>query len=104
MPATPAHAERQDLLLEKSRRSALVRRRSADLVGDEDESVADCPAVHEAQRLLVVGLIEQSLAGSEYDREDDQPQFVDEIMREQRASESIARVDDDLSAKLLLEL
>jgi len=36
------------------------------------------------------------LAGPEHDREDDQPQLVDQVVLDQRAPELVAGVDDDV--------
>ena len=61
-------------------------------------------SVDEAHRLLVAGLAEEAPAGPEHDREDHQPQLVDEVMLDQRAHELVAGVDEDLAADLLLQL
>ena len=53
---------------------------------------------------LVAGLAEQALARAEHDREDDQPQLVDQVVLDQRAHERVAGVHDDLPVYLLLEL
>ncbi len=68
-----------------------------DLVGDEREPVADRARVEEAHRLLVGGLAEQALAVPEHDREDHEPQLVDEVVLSQGAGELIAGRDDDFS-------
>ena len=52
----------------------------------------------EAHGFLVGGLAEEALASTEHDREYDQPQLVDEVVLDQRASELIAGRDDDFSA------
>jgi hypothetical protein len=46
---------------------------------------------------LVAGLAEQPRAGPERDREDLQPQLVDQVMLQQRADELEAACDDDVS-------
>ena len=52
-----------------------------DLVGHVGEAVTGGPAAGEAERLLAAGLAEQALAGPDHDREDEQPQFIDEVTR-----------------------
>ncbi len=68
-----------------------------------DESGADGPGVDEAQALVAGALVEEARAGPEDDREDDQPQLVDQVMRDQRPREPVARRDDDLPVQRLLE-
>jgi hypothetical protein len=51
-----------------------------ELVGEEDEAVTNGLGIDKAHGLLVAGLAEEALAGPEHDREDDQPQLVDQIM------------------------
>src|SRR5689334_1305121 len=58
---------------------------SDDLVRDVGEAITECLAVEEAQGLLVAGLAEEALAGPEHDREDLQPQLVDEVVLYQGA-------------------
>ena len=60
--------------------------------------------IDEAHGLLVAGLAEEALAGPEHDREDDQPQLVDQVVLDQRAPELVAGGDDDVSVQLLLQL
>src|SRR5687767_11599940 len=50
------------------------------LVGEEGDAVTDGLGVDEAHGLLVAGLAEEALAGPEHDREDLQPQLVDEVV------------------------
>src|SRR4051794_6872390 len=69
-------------------------------VGEEDGAVTEGLGVDEAHRLLVAGLVEEALPGPEHDREDDQPQLVDQVMLDERMPEPIARGDDDLSVQL----
>ncbi len=71
-----------------------------ELVGEEGETVTDSPRAQEAQGLLVTGLAEETLASPEHDREDDQPQLVDEVVLHQRAHQLIAGVDQDFPVKL----
>ena len=52
---------------------------------------------------LSLGLAEEALARPEHDREDDQPQLVDQVVLDQRSPELMAGRDDDLSVQLLLE-
>ena len=66
------------------------------LVGEEGETVTDGLGVDEAHGFLVAGLAEEALARPEYDREDDQPQLVDQVVLDQRASELVAGVDNDV--------
>jgi hypothetical protein len=53
-------------------------------------------------RFLVAGLAAQAAAGPEHDRDDLQPQFVDEVVLHQRAQELEAAGDDDPRVELLL--
>src|SRR6266566_7623139 len=76
---------------------------SDNLRGEEGEAVTDGPGVEETQGLLVAGLAEEALASPEHDREDDQPQLVDQVVLDQRAPELIAGVDDDVPVQLLLQ-
>ncbi len=71
------------------------------LVGQEREVVANGLGVDEAHGFLVAGLSEEALAGSEHDGEDEQPQFVDQIVLDQRAPKLIAGVNEDLAVQLL---
>src|SRR5947209_699006 len=81
-----------------------ARLRLADqLVGEEDEPVTDGLGVDEAHGFLVAGLPEEAPAVPEHDREDDQPQLIDQVVLDQRAPELIAGVDDDLPVQLLLQ-
>src|SRR5438477_3633881 len=76
----------------------------AEPVGQEYQAVTDGGAVDEAHGLPDARLTEQAYTGSEHDRKDDQPQLVDQVMLDQRAYELIARVHDDFSTQLPLEL
>ena len=51
-----------------------------ELVGEEGEAVTDCLGIDEAHGFLVAGLAEEALASPEHDREDDQPQLVDQVV------------------------
>src|SRR5215216_2413426 len=53
-----------------------------ELVCEEDEAVTNGLGIDKAHGFLVAGLAEEALAGPEHDREDDQPQFVDQVMVE----------------------
>ena len=77
---------------------------SDELVGEEGEAVTDGLGVDEAHGLLVAGLAEEALAGSEHDWEDDEPQLVDEVVLDQRVHELVAGVDEDVPVELLLQL
>jgi hypothetical protein len=68
-----------------------------ELVGEKDEAVTNGLGIDEAHGLLVARLAEEALAGPEHDWEDDHPQFVDQVMLDQRAPELIAGRDDDFS-------
>src|SRR5580704_13455567 len=50
------------------------------LVGEEDDVVTKYPGVDEAHGFLVAGLAEEALTGPEHDREDLQPQLVDQVV------------------------
>src|SRR5262245_10829059 len=75
-----------------------------DLVGEEDDVAFDPLGVDEAHRFLVAGLAEEALAGAERDREDPQPQLVDEVVLHQRVYELEAGGYDDFPVQLLLQL
>src|SRR3989442_10925397 len=57
------------------------------LVGEVGDAALDGLGVEEAHGSLVAGLAEEALAGAEHDREDLQPQLVDEVVLHQRAQE-----------------
>jgi hypothetical protein len=57
------------------------------LVGEHDDAVTDVLRIDQAHGLLVAGLAEEALAGPEHDREDLQPQLIDEVVLDQRARE-----------------
>src|SRR5260370_18234872 len=56
-----------------------------------------------AHGFLVAGLAEQALADLEGDREDLQPQLVDQVVLDQRAYELKAAGDDDVPVYVLLQ-
>src|SRR5213080_3253622 len=74
------------------------------LIGEEDDVALGGPGLDEAHRLLVAGLTEEALAGPEHDREDLQPQLVDQVVLHQRVYELEAGGDDDFPVELLLQL
>jgi hypothetical protein len=51
-------------------------------VSEVCEVLTDGPGVEESHRLLIADLAEEALAGTEHDREDDQPQLVDQAVLE----------------------
>src|SRR5215212_1541704 len=51
-----------------------------ELVSEEDEAVTNGLGIDKAHGFLVAELAEEAVAGPEHDREDDQPQLVDEVM------------------------
>jgi hypothetical protein len=51
-----------------------------ELVGEEDEALTNGLGIDEAHGLLVADVAEEALAGPEHDREEDQPQLVDQVM------------------------
>jgi hypothetical protein len=51
-----------------------------ELVGEEGEAVPDDLCIDEAHGFLVAGLTEEAFARPEHDREDDQPQLVDQVV------------------------
>src|SRR5579884_857262 len=77
---------------------------SDDLVGEEDEAVTEDARVDEAHGFRVTGLAEEALARPEHDWIDGEPQFVDEVVLDQRMDELSTGVDDDVASQLLLEL
>src|SRR4051812_30341454 len=87
--------------------SSSARRRRGlpdELVAEEREALADGFGVEEAHGFLVAGLAEQAPPRPEHDREDDQPQLVDEVVLDERATEPMAARDDDFAVELPLEL
>ena len=70
---------------------------SDDREGEVGDAVIDDSAGDQAQGLRVAGLGEEALAGAEDDGEDLEPQFVDEVVLEQRVYEAKAGRDEDLS-------
>ena len=73
------------------------------LVGEEGDAVVECPDVDEAHGFLVAGLAEEALASPNHDREDLQPQLVDEIVLDQRVHKLKAGGDVDLPVLLVLQ-
>jgi hypothetical protein len=59
-----------------------------ELVREEDEAITNCLGIDEAHGLLAACLAEEALAGPKHDREDDQPQFVDQVVLDERARRS----------------
>src|SRR5262249_57759020 len=53
------------------------------LVGEERDVALDGPDVDEAHGFLVAGPAEEALAGPEHDREDLQPQLIDQVVLHQ---------------------
>jgi hypothetical protein len=74
------------------------------LVGEDGDAVTEGLGVEEAHGFRVAGLAEEARAGAEHDREDLQPQLVDEVVLDQRACELEAGGDVDFSVELVLEL
>ena len=75
-----------------------------DVVGEEGEAVADGRCIGETEGLLAAGLAEEAIPGTEHDWVDEQPQFVDEVVLEQRVPELVAGVDHDVSVTLPFQL
>src|SRR5262249_83124 len=86
----------------RSRRSAPrvpgARYLPNELVGEVGNTVTEDLGVDAVHGFLVAGLAEEALAGPEHEREDLQPQLVDEVVLDQRAQELEAAGDDDLPA------
>src|SRR5438270_13468472 len=66
-----------------------------DFVRDVGDAVTECLDVEETQGLLVAGLAEEARAGPEHDRENLQPQLVDEVVLYQGARQLEAGGDLD---------
>jgi hypothetical protein len=60
------------------------------LVGEVGDAALEGLGVEEAHGFLVAGLAEQALAGPEGDREDLQPQLVDQVVLDQRVRQLAA--------------
>src|SRR3989442_5295247 len=73
------------------------------LVGEVGDVAIDGLGVDKAHGFLVAGLAEEALAGPEHDREDLQPQLVDEVVLHERAHELVAGGDDYFPLNLMLE-
>src|SRR5712691_8037980 len=73
------------------------------LVCEVGDAALEGLGVEEAHGFLVAGLAEQALAGAESDREDLQPQLVDQVVLDQRVYELEAAGDDDVPVYLLLQ-
>src|SRR6266436_6303980 len=73
------------------------------LVGEVGDAALEGLSVEEAHGFLVAGLAEQPLADPEGDREDLQPQLVDQVVLDQRACELKAAGDDDVPVYVLLQ-
>src|SRR5690242_11753889 len=73
------------------------------LVGEVGDATLEGLGVEEAHGSPVAGLAEQALAEPEGDREDLQPQLVDQVMLDQRAYELKATGDDDVPVYVLLQ-
>src|SRR5690348_3048312 len=76
---------------------------SDSLVGDVRGVTVEGSGVAEAHLLFIARLAEESLAGAEHDREDLQPQLVDEVVFHQRAHDLNAGWNDDVSLELVLQ-
>src|SRR5205807_8365583 len=48
--------------------------------------------------------VEETLSAAEYDRIDEQTILIDQVVRQERSDEGRTPVDDDVAARLLLEL
>ena len=70
-----------------------------DVVGEKGKAVSDGRRIGETEGLLAAGLAEEAISVTEHDWVDEQPQFVDEVVLEQRVPELVAGVDDDVSAR-----
>jgi hypothetical protein len=75
-----------------------------EFVGEERQAVTDLSCVDQVQRLLVAGLVEDTQAGSQHDRENYQPQFIGQVLFYQCAYELIAAVDQDFPVHFPLQL
>ena len=60
-------------------------------------AVVNRAVADEPQALGVAGLAEQALAGPERDRKDLQPQFVDEVVLDQRVHDAKTAEHEDLA-------
>src|SRR6201982_2614504 len=73
------------------------------LVGEVGDAALEGLGVEEAHGFVVAGLAEQALADPEGDREDLQPQLVDQVVIDQRAYELKAAGDNDVPVYVLLQ-
>src|SRR5205823_97784 len=72
-------------------------------VGEDQHAVADGLRIDQTELLLLAWVAEQALAGAEDDREDHQPQLVDEVELDEGLGESRAAVDDYIPVRLVAE-
>src|SRR6476660_6036987 len=79
--------------------SAWRLRESDSLVGEGRRIAVKGPDVDEAHRLLAGGLAEEAVAGAQHDREDLQPQLIDEIVLQQPAHDLEAGSDHDVAGE-----
>src|SRR5919204_2085199 len=84
--------------------SARSRVSAGRLVDEDGDAVADDLRVDEAQALLVARVAEEPLPIPEHDREDHQPELVDEVVLEERLHEPGTPVDDDVALLLPSQL
>ena|SRR5215203_880810 len=80
--------------------SILAMRRS---VGEVDDACAEGLRVHELQHLLLAPVLEEALAAAHHDGMDHKPQFVQEVLGQQRPYQGRAAGDRDVFARLPLE-
>src|SRR5829696_5265152 len=73
-------------------------------VGEVDHARAEDLRVHQLQRLLLAPLLEEALASANLDRVDHEPQFVQEVLGQQRPYQGAAAGDRDVLARSPLEL
>src|SRR5436190_664534 len=73
------------------------------LVGEVGDAALEGLGAGEAHGFVVAGLAGQALAGPGGDREDLQPQLVDQVVLDQRAYELKAAGDDDVPVYVLLQ-
>ena len=70
---------------------------SCPLVSEKNDFAIHRLGAYETHGFLVACLAEQALAGSEHDRVDFQPQFVDQIVLHQGTHQLEAGPDDDIA-------
>jgi hypothetical protein len=80
-----------------------VLRRSGRLVGEDDHARTGRPGVSQAESVRRLGVAEETSAGSEDHRIDEQPEHIDEVVCHQGLSQVATPMDLELPPRLRLQ-